>query len=66
MGVSGTGIACIPNFNNSVTRAKYCTYTMIDQETDEIVDFQKVQVSEVNSSNVKEREGYKQCMENRE
>jgi len=39
---------------------------MIDQETDEIVDFQKVQVSEVNSSNVKEREGYKQCMENRE
>jgi len=28
------------------------------------VDFQIVQVSEVNSSNAMEREGFKQCMEN--
>lgn len=37
---------------------------MIDQETDKIVDFQIVQVSEVNSSNAMEREGFKRCMDN--
>ena len=43
--------------------AKYGTYTMIDQITDKIVDFQVVQVSEVTSSNAMEREGFKRCME---
>ena len=37
---------------------------MIDQETDKIVEFQIVQVSEVNSSNAMEREGFKRCMDN--
>ena len=44
--------------------AKYGTYTMIDQLSDKIVDFQIVQVSEVTSSNAMEREGFKRCMEN--
>ena len=44
--------------------AKYGTYTMIDQITDKIVDFQVVQVSEVTSSNAMEREGFARCMEN--
>ena len=43
--------------------AKYGTYTMIDQITDKIVDFQIVQVSEVTSSNAMEREGFQRCME---
>ena len=44
--------------------AKYGTYTMIDQETDTIVHFNVVQVSEVNNSNAMEREGFKRCMDN--
>ena len=44
--------------------AKYGTYTMIDQFSDKIIDFQIVQVSEVTSSNAMEREGFKRCMEN--
>ena len=43
--------------------AKYGTYTMVDQLSDKIVDFQIVQVSEVTSSNAMEREGFKRCME---
>ena len=42
----------------------HIAHVTIDQETDEIIDFQIVQVSEVNSSNAMEREGFKQCMEN--
>ena len=43
--------------------AKYGTYTMIDQNSDKIVDFQIVQVTEVTSSNAMEREGFKRCMD---
>ena len=50
--------------NSSGLNAKYGTYTMIDQITDKIVDFQVVQVTEVTSSNAMEREGYARCMEN--
>lgn len=57
--LSGDGRCDSPGHN-----AKYGTYTMIDQETDKIVEFQIVQVSEVNSSNAMEREGFKRCMDN--
>ena len=50
--------------NSPGLRAKYGTYTMIDQITDKIVDFQAVQVTEVTSSNAMEREGFARCMEN--
>ena len=43
--------------------AKYGTYTMIDQNSDKIVDFQIVQVTEVTSSNAMERERFKRCMD---
>ena len=56
--LSGDGRCDSPGHN-----AKYGTYTMIDQITDKIVDFQVVQVSEVTSSNAMEREGFKRCME---
>ena len=36
---------------------------MIDQNSDKIVDFQIVQVTEVTSSNAMEREGFKRCMD---
>lgn len=55
--LSGDGRCDSPGHN-----AKYGTYTMIDQETDKIVDFQVVQVTEVSSSNAMEREGFKRCM----
>ena len=42
--------------------AKY--YTMIDQSSNKIVDFQIVQVSEVTNRNALEREGFKRSMEN--
>ena len=57
--LSGDGRCDSPGHN-----AKYGTYTMIDQETDKIVDFSVVQVSEVNNSNAMEREGFKRCMDN--
>ena len=37
--------------------AKYCTYTLVEQETGLIVDFQLVQVSEVSNSVGMEKEG---------
>ena len=43
--------------------AKYGTYTMIDQNSNKIVDFKIVQVTEVTSSNTMEREGFKRCMD---
>ena len=43
--------------------AKYGTYTMIDQNSNKIVDFKIVQVTEVTSSNDMEREGFKRCMD---
>ena len=57
--LSGDGRCDSPGHN-----AKYGTYTMIDQRTDKIVDFQIVQVTEVNNSNAMEREGFKRCMDN--
>ena len=57
--LSGDGRCDSPGHN-----AKYRTYTMIDQSSDKIVDFEIVQVSEVTSSNAMEREGFKRCMEN--
>ena len=56
--LSGDGRCDSPGYNS-----KYGTYTMIDQITDKIVDFQVVQVSEVTSSNAMEREEFKRCME---
>ena len=56
--LSGDGRCDSPGHN-----AKYGTYTMIDQETNKIVDFKVVQVSEVNNSNAMEREGFKRCMD---
>jgi len=55
--LSGDGRCDSPGHN-----AKYDTYTMIDQQTDKIVDFHVVQVTEVNNSNAMEREGFKRCM----
>ena len=57
--LSGDGRCDSPGHN-----AKYGTYTMIDQQSEKIVDFQIVQVSEVTSSNAMEREGFKRCMDN--
>ena len=44
--------------------AKYGTYTMIDRQSDQIVEFQIVQCTEVNNSNEMEREGFKCGMDN--
>jgi len=55
--LSGDGRCDSPGHNT-----KYGTYTMIDRQTDTIVDFRIVQVTKVNSSNAKEREGFKRCM----
>ena len=55
--LSGDGRCDSPGHN-----AKYGRYTMIDQQTDKIVDFHVVQVTEVNNSNAMEREGFKRCI----
>ena len=46
MWLSGDGRCDSPGHNT-----KYGTYTMLDQSSDKIVDFQIVQLSEVTSSN---------------
>ena len=42
--------------------AKYGTYTMMDNDTGKIATFNVVQVSEVNSSNAMEKEGFLRCL----
>lgn len=57
--LSGDGRCDSPGFS-----AKYGTYTLLDQETDKVVDFSVIHVGEVSSSNAMEREGFKRCMNN--
>lgn len=56
--LSGDGRCDSPGHN-----AKYGTYTMIDQHSGIIVDFQIGQVSKVTSRSAMEREGFERCME---
>ena len=43
--------------------AKYGTYTLMDEDTGNVVAFDVVQVSEVSSSNAMEKEGFTRCIE---
>ena len=43
--------------------AKYGTYTLMDDDTGDVVAFSVVQVSEVTSSNAMEKEGFSRCIE---
>ena len=43
--------------------AKYGTYTLMDEDTGNVVAFNVVQVSEVSSSNAMEKEGFTRCTE---
>lgn len=43
--------------------AKYGTYTLMDDDTGDVVAFNVVQVSEVTSSNAMEKEGFSRCIE---
>ena len=43
--------------------AKYGTYTLMDEDTGNVVAFNVVQVSEVSSSNATEKEGFTRCIE---
>jgi len=43
--------------------AKYGTYTLMDDDTGNVVAFSVVQVSEVSTSNVMEKEGFTTCIE---
>lgn len=38
--------------------AKYCTYSFMDQKTDEIIDFNIMQVTEASSSNAMEKASF--------
>ena len=43
--------------------AKYGTYSLVDEDTGNVVAFKVVQVSEVSSSNAMEKEGFTRCIE---
>ncbi|XP_078352898.1 uncharacterized protein LOC144637699 [Oculina patagonica] len=43
--------------------AKYGTYTLMEEDTGNVVAFNVVQVSEVTSSNAMEKEGFSRCIE---
>ena len=48
--------------NNPGFSAKYCTYSLLDMDTDTIVTFVVVQVSETGSSAMMEAEAFRRCM----
>ena len=56
--LAGDGRCDSPGFN-----AKYCTYSLMDLDTQQIVAFVTVQVTETGSSSKMEVEGFKRCME---
>ena len=43
--------------------AKYGTYTLMDEDTRNVVAFEVVQLSKVTSSNAMEKEGFSRCIE---
>ena len=43
--------------------AKYCTYTVMEQSSDKILDFQLIQVSEVPNSPAMEKVGLERCLQ---
>lgn len=55
--LAGDGRCDSPGFS-----AKYCTYSLIDLETDAIVSFVVVNVTETGSSSKMEVEGFRRCM----
>ena len=57
LAISGDGHCDSPGYS-----AKYCTYTMMLQETGEILNFHIVQVTETSSSVAMEKEGFKRWM----
>ena len=56
--LAGDGRCDSPGFS-----AKYCTYSLMDMETQQILAFVNVQVSETGSSSKMEVEGFRRCME---
>ncbi|KAK3083763.1 hypothetical protein FSP39_002787 [Pinctada imbricata] len=56
--LAGDGRCDSPGFN-----AKYCTYSLMDLDTQQIVAFVTVQVTETGSSSKMEVEGFKRCMD---
>lgn len=44
--------------------AKYCTYTLLDVESQKVVDFKVISVSQVTSSNVMEIKGFRETLQN--
>jgi hypothetical protein len=58
LAISGDGRCDSPGFS-----AKYCTYTIMVQDTGEILHFQVVQVTETTSSVAMEKEGSTRCLD---
>ena len=56
--ISGDGRCDSPGYS-----AKYCTYTLMLQESGEIVDFRVVQVTETTSSVAMEKETFRHCID---
>ena len=57
--LSGDGRCDSPGYN-----AKYCTYSLMDNATDLILDYSLVQVTETGSSVTIEKEGLELCLTN--
>lgn len=55
--LNGDGRCDSPGHN-----ARYVTYTLVDSNSNTIVDFHIVQVSEVSSSNAMKKEGFQRCL----
>jgi len=56
-------LTCIRMYDSTGLSAKHCTYSLIDMQTQQIVSFVTIQVTETGSSSKIEVEGYRRCME---
>ena len=56
-------LTCIRTYNSTGLSAKHCTYSLMDMQTQQIVSFVTIQVTETGSSSKIEVEGCRRRME---
>ena len=55
-------LTCIPMCDSTGLSARYCTYSLMGMQTQQIVSFVNIKVTETGSSSKMEIEGFRRCM----
>ena len=56
-------LTCIRMCDSTGLSAKYCTYSLMDMQTQQIVSFVNINVTKTGSSSKMEIEGFRRCIE---